>query len=401
MSTGFSRRGFLKSLGIGVGAAVGSRIPGASWIGEAQAATAEPTSLVILHLVGGYNALFGSADSLVGKFGVTAGNHTVLGNGLAVDNTFANSMSAFAKNHMATVGVRHGISNHPGARQSLWTMNNVNAGLALANAIGGTASIKAAVVGGNLIAEAPKAAVNGVSFQSITDMQKTIDALGGGVANPRVPDRTIALAGVTGAQTMSANVLAGSPESLDSLANGYNAAVDTLKQPVKQISLDDLKTAYALGNATAVRDFKSKMAAAELMVRAGTNVVAAFDGGWDTHGDTQGTTVRNKMTQSILTPLNTFLTRMVQDTTRNVVVAIIGDFARSLPGSDHQPNLSATLIGKYVKQGTTGKTAQGAVSLSANTPGIPGFWSLLGTVTRPTTSPFGANQHPSLVLPTA
>lgn len=397
MST-FSRRGFLKGLGIGAGAAVGSRLPGAGWIGEARAAVTEPTAVVILHMVGGYNAIFASADRLVGRFGVTAGNHTVLGNGLAVDNTYANSMSNFVKNHMAAVGVRHGLSNHPGARQSLWTHASQNAGLVLASAIGGTASIKAAVVGGNLISEAPRAAVNGVSFQSVTDMQKTIDALGGGTPNPRVPDRSIALTGMTGAQAMSGNVLAGSPESLESLENGYSAAVDTLKQPVQKFSFDELKTAYTLGNSTAVRTFESKLAAAELMVRAGTNVVSIFDGGWDTHGDRNGTTVRNKMTSYVLAPLNTFLTRMVQDQTRNVVVVIMGDFARSLPGSDHQPNLSATVIGKYVKQGTTGRTGQGSVALPAGTPSVQGLWSLLGTVTKLDKNPFGANQHPSLAL---
>lgn len=396
--SGLSRRGFLKGLGIGIGAAIGSRLPGSRWIGEAKAAITEPTSVVVLHLIGGYNAIFSSANSLVGRFGVTAGNHTVLGNGLAVDNTYANSMSAFVKSHMASVGVRHGISNHPGARQTLWTHDNQNAGLKLASAMGGTAAIKAAVVGGNLLEEAPRGAVNGVSFQSITDMQRTIDALGGGTPNPRVPDRTIALSGVQGAQAMSGNALAGSPESLDSLESGYSAAVDTLKLPVQQFDLPALRTAYALGNSTAVNSFKAKLAAAELMVRAGTNVVTMFDGGWDSHGDVDGTSVRNKMTSYVLAPLNTFLTRMVQDPARNVVVVIMGDFARSLPGSDHQPNLSATVIGKYVKQGTTGRTTQGAVTLPAGTPAAAGLWSYLAALTKADNSPFGANQHPSLVL---
>jgi hypothetical protein len=146
-----------------------------------------------------------------------------------------------------------------------------------------------------------------------------------------------------------------------------------------------------------VNSFKAKLAAAELMVRAGTNVISLFDGGWDTHGDRTGTVVRNKMTSYVLAPLNTFLTRMVQDPTRNVVVMIMGDFSRSLPGSDHQPNLSATVIGKFVKQGTTGRTANGTVTLPAGTPSSAGLWSYLAAVTK-AESPFGANQHPTLVL---
>src|SRR6185295_7958206 len=147
----------------------------------------------------------------------------------------------------------------------------------------------------------------------ITDMQSTVDALGD-PKGPRIPDRGIQLAGMTGAQGMSQNALTGSPSSLVSLGDGYKAAIDTLKQPAKAFDLPGLKTAYALGNSTAVNSFKSKLAAAELMMLAGTNVVSLFDTGWDTHGDNNGSVVRNKMTSYVLDPLNVFLNRMVADT---------------------------------------------------------------------------------------
>lgn len=392
---GFSRRGFLKGLAAVTGAAMGSRIPGASWIPEAQAAV-EPAAVLIVHFIGGYNSIFASAAQLVGNFGVSAGNHTVLGNGLSVDNTFASSMSPFVKTRMAAVGVRHGLSAHDAAQRALWSFNNGNAGLHLANAIGGNASIKAAVVGGGMDRDIPGGNVAGTSFQAITDMQKTIDALGGGAPNPRVPDRGIAVSGMTNAEKMSSNALTGSPDSLESLSNGYRAAIDTLKQPVQTFDYEALKTAYALGNATAVNSFKAKMAAAELMIRAGTNVVSLFDGGWDSHGDNNGSVVRTKMTSYVLAPLNTFLTRMVEDTTRNVTVVLMGDFARSLPGSNHQPNLTATVIGRNVKQGTTGRV-NADVAVPANTPGIQGLWSLLQTLSGAAQKPFGNNLHPTLV----
>jgi hypothetical protein len=404
MNSGFSRRGFLKGLGAAVGAAVGTRIPGASLLGEAHAAT-EPTSLVIIHFIGGFNAIFASAGTLTGSFGVTAnpqsanttGNWTRLTPGMGVDNTLVNAMPAFSRTHAAAVGVRHGLSSHPAAQASLWTTNGKNSALMLASAMGGTASIKAAVVGGNLIQAAPKGVVDGISFQSITDMQTTIEALGGGAPNPRVPDRTIALAGVEAAQAMSANALTGNPDSLSSLDNGYQAAVGTLKQPVQAFDFEALRTAYALGGTTAVNSFKAKLAAAELMVRAGTTVVSLFDGGWDTHGDRTGTRVREKMTTYVRAPLQTFLTRMVQDPSRNVVVCLMGDFSRSLPGSDHQPNLSALVIGRYVKLATSG-TVDASVRLPAGTPSSQGLWSYLASVTKTAQSPFGANQHPNLVL---
>ena len=385
-----SRRGFLQGLGLGAGLALTSK--------RVLAAPAEPTALVVLHLQGGYNALFASADSLVGKFGVTQNNFKVLGggNGPSIDQAWFDSMSPFTKQHMSAVGIAHGISNHPGARQAMWAQGNQNAGLVMANAIGGTASIKAAVVGPKLL-DSKYDAVGGTSFQTITDMQKTIDALGGGKPDPRVPDRAIAAAGVTAAQTMSGNALTGSPVSLDSLENGYTAAIDTLKQPVKTISLDDLKKAYNLGDGTAIgTNIKAQFAAAELMVRAGTNVVQIVSAGWDSHGDTDGMDVRNKM-KTVLPPMNAFLKRMVEDTSRNVTFAIIGDFARSLPGSDHQPNLTATVIGKNVKVGTTGRTNKGAVTLKAGTPKIAGFWAYLGALAKIDGTPFGANPHTSLL----
>ena len=404
MNSGFSRRGFLKGVSAAFGAAVGARIPGAKLIGDAYAAT-EPTSLVTIHFTGGFNAIFASAGTLTGSFGVTAnpqsanttGNWTRLAPGMGVDNTLVAALTPFARTHTAAVGVRHSLSAHPAAQAALWTTNGQNSGLLLAAAMGGNASIKAAVVGGNVIGAAPKGAVKGVSYQSITDMQKTIEALGGGVPGSRIPDRTIALAGVEGAHAMSANALTGSPASLDSLENGYQAAIGTLKQPVQSFDYEDLKTAYALGNTTAVNSFKSKLAAAELMVRAGTNVISVFDGGWDTHGDRTGTRVRDKMTSYVRAPLQTFLSRMLNTPGRNVVVTLFGDFSRSLPGSDHQPNLSALVIGKYVKLGTTG-TVDSAVRLKAGTPGIQGFWSYLAAVTKTEQSPFGANQHDGLVL---
>lgn len=393
--SGFSRRGFLKGLAAVGGAAIGSRLPGAAWIPEAHAA-GEKAAVLLVHFIGGFNSIFASAAQLQGNFGVTAGNHTVLGAGLSIDNTMASSFSPFVKQHVAAVGVRHGLSAHDAAQRALWSFNNGNAGLHLANAIGGSASIKAAVVGGGMDRDIPGGNVAGTSFQAITDMQTTIDALGGGAPDPRVPNRDIAVSGMTNAEKMSANALTGSPESLESLSNGYRAAIDTLKQPVQTFDYNALKTAYALGNSTAVNSFKAKMAAAELMIRSGTNVVSLFDGGWDSHGDNNGSVVRNKMTSYVLGPLNTFLTRVVQDTTRNVTVVLMGDFARSLPGSNHQPNLSALVIGRNVKLGTTGRV-NADVAVPANTPGVQGLWSYLQTVSGAAAKPFGSNLHPTLV----
>jgi hypothetical protein len=399
----FSRRGFLKTLALGAGAVAGTRLAGsAGWGGSALAAGGEKPALLVVFTLGGYNAIFSSAASLVGKFGVTAGNHTVLGGGLSVDNSYANTMSPFVKTHMAAIGVRHGISSHIAAWNATLSNGSRAYPLMLANAMGGNAALKAAFIGNNFPRGVPKPPEGAVSLQTITDMGPTINALGGGPPDPRAPDRNLTAAVLARSQEMSKARLASSPVSLTGLREGYAAAIDTVKQPSSAFSFDALATAYGLpANATAIanNNFKAKMAAAELMITAGANVVMTVEAnpGWDTHGDTTGVKVRNQMNNYLLPPLNTFMDRMVNAAGRNVVVCIMGDFARSLPGSDHQPNLTATVIGKYVKQGSTGKV-DAAVGLPAGTPSSPQLWSYLAAVTKTAGSPLGANPH-ALVLP--
>jgi hypothetical protein len=391
--SGFSRRGFLKALAAAGGAAVGTRLAGGSFLGNAFAA-GEPTSVVIIHFIGGYNSIWSSAAPLTGSFGVTAGNTTDLGNGVTADSILADAYSPFVKQHVATIGVRHGQSSHPGARRSLWDQGGGKCyAHALAAAIGGTGSNKALIAGAqDLKGDRPVAPVNGVAFQNVLDMKSFLDSIGGGGPGPREPDRAVSLAGLTSAQTMSKNTLDASPESLLGLRQGYGDAVATLKLPPATIDLPALQTAYGLGAATNVASFKSKMAAAELFVRSGTNVVSIFEPGWDTHGDNNGNTVRNMMTP-MMAPLKTFLDRMVTAASaRNVVVCLMGDFARSLPGSNHQPNLSATVIGKYVQRGTTGRV-DADVGVSPSTPSSPGLWSYLAAAGKVPAAPFGANPH--------
>ena len=101
--------------------------------------------------------------------------------------------------------------------------------------------------------------------------------------------------------------------------------------------------------------------------------------------------------EGITAALKTFTDRTLAMTNRNVVTAIIGDFSRSLPGSNHQANMTATVIGKHVKLGTTGRV-NADVGLPSGSPGIQQFWAYLGAVLGATGSPFGANPH-NLVLP--
>src|SRR4051794_13277782 len=124
MSKDFSRRGLFRRAAIATGALSLSRIPGISWLereARADAATEAP-AVFIFNMIGGYNALFGSADSFqaTGAFGVNATNIKQVGTTrLFVDKSTLGTLSANTLNHMASIGVDHGITSHPTARTSL------------------------------------------------------------------------------------------------------------------------------------------------------------------------------------------------------------------------------------------------------------------------------------------
>src|SRR4051812_17669666 len=126
MNGKFSRRGLLQgAAGLAGGVAASNLLAtGGSFLaGRAFGQLApEKPALLCVFLNGGFNSLFCSADSFVGAgtFGVTSSNSTALGNGLVVDNTF-NTMPAFAKTHMAAIGIRHGLSSHGAAQTADWT----------------------------------------------------------------------------------------------------------------------------------------------------------------------------------------------------------------------------------------------------------------------------------------
>jgi len=398
-----SRRDLFKLTASSTGAmALGGMVAPGIWTPEALAQGAEKSAIVVCFMPGGYNALFGSPDSFMGAgtFGVTTQNTLNLGNGLVVDSTF-NTLGAFAKGHMASVGVAYGIAAHGAAKPAQFTVNNVSPAIALAAGMGGNGSIKAANVGSEM-APGPGTAVGGVSLQQITDMKSTIDALGGGAPDPTMPKRDFAAKGLEGSKNMSAKRLDGNPQSLESVRNGYKAAYDTLVKPAEPFNAQELMTAYGL-TATTVTNMSSKFAAAELMIRSGTNVVTMVDGGalnYDTHGDTSGARARQKFTQSVMPGLKVFTDRMLHLPDKNVVVVIFGDFARSLPGSDHASVTVATVMGKYVKVGTTGKV-DANVGLPSGTPSINGLWGMLAAAAKAPTAAIqgmGGNPHTSIVM---
>jgi hypothetical protein len=395
MKLKLSRRTILQGAGA---AGASGLILGPDGISRALAQGAPEPSVVVIYLRGGYNALFSSADSFApaGTFGVSTGNMKNLGNNLFIDNATFGTLPALAQQHMAAVGVNHGSSSHETASDMAFTMNGRSYANVLAAAMGGTAPIRSAAVG-----EFPpgsRTAEGEVSMQQITNLSSTIAALGGGPANPDEPQRGAAAAAMKASRDMSGGTMAKNANSLRSAGEAYDATMRLLTAPVKVFNYGEIATAYNVSQTnTSVGNFTMKMVAAELMITAGARVVVASDGGWDTHGDTSGSGVRGQMTNEILPGLRVFLNRMMADPSKNVTVAIYGEFARSLPGSDHARVTSATVIGNRIKVGTTGKVTPG-VALPTGTPNIPALWSLLAAASGVADNPFGANPHTALLL---
>lgn len=397
-----SRRSFLKGAAYAAGAAFGTRVLGGlrGGIEGVAKADGEAPALVIVYLRGGYNACFSSAGNLTGKFGVTASNVTALANGLIVDSATLGSLPDVAKTKMATIGVNHGLTDHDDNQmQKWWSKDNRSYVLRLAAAMGGDAPLKAAIVGDRRLPGARPPEANGtVTMQSVLDMEPTIAALGAAQSNERVPGRDVTAAVLERSAAMSKGLLERNKGSLVSLHEAYPTTSSVLRRPELRFSFPDLSSAYGLNGAMTVSSFASQIAAAELLVTAGANVVVAVDDDetWDSHGVPDSETDRNLMTTRIMPPLKTLVSRMMSDPQRNLVVAIFGDFARSLPDSDHQPNCAVTVMGKYVKAGSTGQV-NASMAMPPNTPDIEGLWSYLAEVVKAPENPFGPNPH-GLVL---
>lgn len=325
------------------------------------AATAAPAhetpALAILYLNGGPAGLFNSADSFVEKrsFGVTRDNVRPLGNGLVVDAATLGTLPAAALGHMASINFRHGLYRHELSRAALLQTGSRSNLLLLAGAMTSPAPIRCAVVnnlGLPVGMDAGPPAENGVVLERVLDL-RSIPVL----TDPAQPS--------PGAGRIAA-------------AYGVSPTL------------------------TAISDVKTTLLATELLLRAGTSVVFAqpafvgrADRQFDTHSDSEGVKARDIMV-SILGDLRTFLARASEIPGRNVVVALMGEFSRTVGASDHAPGGTATVIGKHVRTGSAGPQTPGGLPPPSSPPPA-GLWAYLASVLQVEDHPFGANPHPELV----
>ena len=312
---------------------------------------------MILYLNGGPPGLFNSAKSFLpqGSFGVTSSNVRVLGNDLLVDAGTWGTFPAPVLEHLAAVNFKHGIERHDLARAALFQTGSRSNLLMLAQAMGTPAPVRCAVV-------------NSLGLPDGVDVNPPIE---GGIALERVLDlRSIAV-----------------------LADPEHPG-PTPKQIAATYKVDS--------SASSISDLQTTLLASELLLRSGTSVVFAQpaflgrpDRQFDTHRDTTGAHARELMA-SILPEVRTFIGRALEIPNRNVVIALFGEFGRTVAASDHQPGGTATIIGKRVKTGTAGpQNADGSPPI--NSPPPAGLWSFLAAALRVEEHPFGANPNPELL----
>ncbi|MBX3226089.1 MAG: DUF1501 domain-containing protein [Labilithrix sp.] len=386
-----SRRGLLSGFGA---------IAGASWIGRAHADATAKSAVVSIFFEGGFNAIFSSADSFAakGSFGVTASNVKDVGNGLVVDASTIGTLGDWALGHMAAIGNRHGATDHLSAVRNNFTDGAQSYAVQLAAAMGGEASFKAVALGGLPFA-GPSPSTKGVSLQLLRSMEDVSRALGLGAADPARPARSASGAALERSRQMSAPQLMKNPKSLSFARDAYATCVSSLAKPPLTLDAGKIAQTYGARSGGSLDGLAAKLAAAEMMLRSGTNVVTMSDLGWDTHGDGRGATVRRRMSAEVIPALKTFLARLRSEPELariNVSVILHGDFARSLPSSDHAPALSALVIGPNVKVGTTGRVTD-TVSLKPGTGASREMWSYLAALSKVTDNPFGANPHAAVV----
>ena len=316
---------------------------------------AETPALAVIYLNGGPPGLFNSAGSFLtnGAFGVTHDNVRSLGNGLFVDAASYGALPAAALGHMASINFRHGYYQHDLARAALLQTGSRSNLLLLAQAMATPAPVHCAVV-------------NPLS-------------LPGGVDRDPPREGGFGLAHVVELDTIG-------------LTGPDPAAVA------------EVRAAYGVpAAASAIGDTAASLCAAELLLRAGTSVVftqplfvGRADRQIDTHRDATGVEARRIMA-SILAPLRAFIGRVLALPDRNVVIALVGEFSRTVGESDHEPGGTATVIGRTVKTGTAApQTETGAPPPGA--PPIAGLWAYLAAALKVEEHPFGKNPNPELII---
>jgi hypothetical protein len=177
-----------------------------------------------------------------------------------------------------------------------------------------------------------------------------------------------------------------------------------LNQPVPVFSYASVAQAYGFNsNNTAISNFTMQLAAAEVAIQAGANVINMVPmginfGDMDDHGDNSMQQPRSAFMSVMSGPLKTFFSRNLPRSDINLVMTWQGDFWRTDSGTNHANCIGVPVIGPTVKAGNFAQASAQGPNL-ANAPPPNALWSTVAGLCGLSNSanPFGAPMYPGLV----
>jgi hypothetical protein len=374
-----------------------------------SAPSPEKRAVVIIFFTGGFSSIFSAADSYLsgkrtGWFSVTPSNVFEVGGGIFVDKDTIGTLPPAMLAQMGVAGMNFGWSDHEnGPRKPFVGLHpSTSNPVYLAQLLGGNAPLRYAHVGERLAISHPE--YQGVFCTPVLDLAKT-RALLLRETVPGLPSATGESLAVVAAKRMSRRHLEKNPAALADYSSAADGLVGVLASTPPVLDWAEIASAYGIAPESAtLKGMAEKFAAAELMIRAGANVVTLSvdratieGGGWDSHGDPLHAKVRSEMTRLVMPTLPIFLTRMLGLSGYNVVVSMAGEFARTYaPNQDgHGSTLSALVFGKKVKNATTG--VEPITGLPKGDDAVRGYWALLAEAVGLEGKPFGTHSHQSLL----
>ena len=268
----------------------------------------------------------------------------------------------------------------------------------LANAIGGSGAIKAAVVGGRHAPERRSAPhrCNGVSLQPITDMQATIEAIAGAQNAPNLADRRAWRRASWPRRRCRRPPSTKTPGLARLRRSGpHRRRSRRCRSRCSRSTRPSSITAYGLNG-----DEREQLQRADGGGRAHGALGRRTSSsrrtvGWDTHGDSNGNNVRNMMTQRIAPGLQHV--PHAHGRRRHRGAQRHRRHLRRLPpqpsrlGSPGEPR--GARHRQDAQERDDRQDGQPRRSRRRTPRAIPGLWQLLSAASKVDTTPFGANPH--------